>query len=82
MRREDFEQYIDVKLANMKGEFIDLVSGDVHRKIGGYPSANHRMPVCCSVMYGRMRGDDRVISAPEKGKGATLQIRYFKKNRL
>ena len=76
--RELFEAYIDNKLRNIHGEYIDLVSGDIHRAVGGYPSNNHRMPVCCEVMYAKMQGNDRVISAPPKGKGATLKIRYYK----
>lgn len=81
MTKEAFEEYIDSQISQMKGSYIDLVSGDVHRKVGGYPSNNHRMPMCCDVMYSRMRADDMVISSPPKGKGATLRIRYFKKNR-
>ena len=55
---------------------IDIVSGDVHRSVGGYPGTNHRMPVCCSVMYSMMQGADEILYAPPKGKGATLKIRY------
>ena len=56
--------------------FIDIVSGDLHRDVGGYPGPEHRMPVCCSVMEREVRPGDRVVSAPPKGKGATLTIRY------
>ena len=79
--RIDFEEYIDGLLRNMTGNYIDLVSGDIHRAVGGYPSSNHRMPVCCDVMYSRMRKNDVVLSAPPKGKGATLRIRYYNQNR-
>jgi hypothetical protein len=33
--------------------YVDVQSGNLHRIVGGYPDcprANHRMPVCCSVM--------------------------------
>jgi 5-methylcytosine-specific restriction protein A len=56
--------------------FVDVVSRDLHRDVGGYPGPDHRMPVCCSVMERGMRPGDRIISAPPKGKGATLTIRY------
>jgi len=37
--------------AQKKGEeFIDRKSGDLHRKVGGYPKHNHRMHLCCPVM--------------------------------
>ncbi len=26
---------------------VDVKSGDLHRTVGGYPSNNHRMPICC-----------------------------------
>lgn len=57
--------------------YIDLVSGDIHRKVGGYPSNNHRMPSCCKAMYSLMKPGDEVLYAPQKGKGATLKIRYY-----
>lgn len=78
--REKFQIYVNSALENMKSEYIDLTSGAVHRATGGYPGTNHRMPVCCDVMYAAMRGDDKVLSAPPKGKGASLSIRYFKRN--
>ncbi|MBQ6567285.1 MAG: hypothetical protein IJL80_09530 [Treponema sp.] len=80
MIHEEFEEYIDNILSHISGEYIDLKSGDVHRDIGGYPGKDHRMPVCCDVMYSRMKGSDKVLYAPPKGKGATLTIRYFKVN--
>jgi 5-methylcytosine-specific restriction protein A len=56
--------------------FEDVVSGDLHRTVGGYPGPSHRMPACCSVMTRAMRRGDRIITAPPSGKGATLTIRY------
>ena len=81
LTKEDFESCIDAKISLMQSDYIDLTSGDIHREIGDYPdSTNHRMPVCCDVMYSKMSGDDTVLSAPPKGKGATLTIRYYKRN--
>ena len=57
--------------------YIDIVSGDVHRKLGGYPGTNHRMPICCDAMYERMKPGDEIIEAPPKGKGATVKVRYY-----
>lgn len=56
---------------------VDIISGDLHRRIGGYPGPNHRMPVCCSVMRKMMKRDDKILSEPPKGQGATLKIRYY-----
>lgn len=58
-------------------EYVEILSGDVHRNVGGYPSTNHRMASCCEVMYSMMKPSDKVISAPKKGKGATLKIGYY-----
>lgn len=78
--REIFQKIIDTKLSTISNDYIDLNSGKIHREAGGYPGNNHRMPVCCEVMYNNMKGSDYVLSAPPKGKGATLNIRYFKIN--
>ena len=56
---------------------VDVVSGDLHRLVGGYPGQNHRMPMCCDVMYAAKQSGDRILSAPPKGKGASLTIRYL-----
>ena len=55
---------------------IIVKSGDLHRRVGGYPSSNHRMPVCCQVMRSNMRSGDQILAAPPKGDGATLVVRY------
>jgi 5-methylcytosine-specific restriction protein A len=58
---------------------VDVVSGDVHRAVGGYPppkGKNHHMPLCCDVMREMMRDGDVVLQSPRKGQGATLTIRY------
>ncbi len=77
--KERFEVYIDEKLHFFDFDHIDLNAGDIHRAVGGYPSANHRMPMCCQVMRSRMRGDDKILVVPPKGNGASLTIRYYKK---
>jgi 5-methylcytosine-specific restriction protein A len=58
---------------------VDANAGDLHRRVGGYPSSNHRMPVCCEVMRSAMDSDagDIVLSQPPKGNGPTLTIRYI-----
>lgn len=53
-------------------------AGDLHRAVGGYPGPAHQMPVCCDVMRDVLSEPhgDRVESAPPKGKGASLTVRY------
>lgn len=56
---------------------VEVNSGDLHRRLGGHPGANHRMPVCCQVMHVNFRPEtDEVVESPPKGKGASLTIRY------
>jgi len=76
----DFKELILRKIRNMYGEYVELVSGDIHREIGGYPGSNHRMHSCCNAMRDLMYNDDEVLYSPKKGNGATLKIRYYKKN--
>jgi 5-methylcytosine-specific restriction protein A len=55
---------------------LDVVAKDLHRRVGGYPGPNHRMPICCSVMRAQMGPDDRLLRSPPSGQGANLMIRY------
>lgn len=80
MTADDFREEINgmiKKAREGKLSFIDITSGDVHRKVGGYPSRDHRMASCCDVMYSLMKTKDEILYAPPKGKGATLKIRYY-----
>ncbi len=56
--------------------FVDIVSGDVHRTVGGYPGRSHCMPTVCKVMRDLRHASDPVVPSPLKGNGATLKIRY------
>ena len=79
-KAEDFREEIQQRINNARRlgqEYVDIISGDVHKKLGGYPGQNHRMPTCCMVMYSLMKPTDKVLSKPSKGKGASLKIRYF-----
>jgi Phage integrase family len=35
----------------MGAPHADINAGKVHRNVGGYPGAYHRMPTCCNAMY-------------------------------
>jgi hypothetical protein len=56
--------------------YVDINSGELHRRLGGYPGANHQMPSCCQVMEQERRALDEIVSGPPSGKGATLTVRY------
>jgi hypothetical protein len=58
-------------------ENVDVNAGELHRRVGGYPGRDHRMPVCCSVMRAEFSADcDLVLESPSSGDGASLTIRY------
>lgn len=75
-----FEEHIQKKIDKMPFAYIDINAGDVHRAVGGYPSSNHRMPVCCQTMRKLMNGTDEIVQSPPKGNGSLLTIRYYKQN--
>lgn len=75
----DFRTELQSVLAKAEGlgfVSVELSSGNLHRRVGGYPSRDHRMPICCEVMYSEMNPNDTIISKPNSGKGATVVIRY------
>ena len=76
---QDFQNELNNILMSAQKQgapYVDAVSGDLHRRVGGYPAHNHRMPPCCSVMKRNMKADDRILQEPDSGQGATLIIRY------
>lgn len=56
--------------------FIGITAGALHRRVGGYPSDDHRMPVCCRVMRAEMTATDSIVEQPPSGDGASLLIHY------
>jgi 5-methylcytosine-specific restriction protein A len=56
---------------------IIIKSGELHKKVGGYPGPDHRMPVCCGVLRKEMHDGDKIIQEPPKGNGANLSIEYM-----
>ncbi len=77
---DDVRQYINKLLqeAKLRGEdYIDLVSGDIHRQLG----MRDRMPLVCSAMYEEMMPGDIVLQTTPSGQSSTIKIRYYLKNR-
>jgi len=55
---------------------IIVNAGDLHRLIGGYPSKNHRIPVCCSVMRQVIQDGDIVVENNLIKDGTSFTIIY------
>ncbi len=60
--QEIFEEAIQNGLAS-----IDVTAGGLHKKVGGYPGRDARIPACVSVMRSEMRDGDSVLSEPPSG---------------
>lgn len=74
-RAEDFRQELERTLAAAKALGLSqagIRAGDLHRRVGGDPGPDHRMPVCCEVMRSAMRAGDEILATPPKGRGASL----------
>lgn len=79
--REDFEKVLNqifrYKEIMEEAEYVDINSGKLHRYVGGYPGTNHRMPLCCEIMYQFQKDGDKIIEdGTQKGYGASITIRY------
>ena len=76
----DFDAALKVILDDARNAgrvYVEVVSGDLHRAVGGYPGKNHVMPTCCNAMRKAMGHGDQILCAPPKGNGATLKVRYY-----
>lgn len=77
---EDIRLHIEklMQEAKSRGEdFIDLVSGDIHKKL----NMKNRMPQVCGVMYKEMMPGDEVLHTTPSGYSSTIKIRYDLRNR-
>jgi len=57
---------------------VEVNAGELHRRLGGYPGPDHRMPLCCRVMRELIdqAAGDVILNEPPSGQGASLTIRY------
>ena len=58
-------------------EFIELISGDIHRNLG----MKNAMPQVCRIMYEKMSPGDEVLHTTPSGKSSTIKIRYYLEKR-
>ena len=55
---------------------VVISAGNLHRRVGEYPGANHRMPMCCDAMRRAMRAKDEELPNDLKKNGASYQVRF------
>ena len=56
--------------------YVGITAGALHRRVGGYPGTEHRMPICCAAMRGVMGPSDRIVEQPPSGNGASLLVQF------
>lgn len=73
---QDFRDKLNAIFSSASSSSVNVVAGDLHRAVGGYPSKNHRMPLCCREMREAMKAGDVIMYEPPSGEGSTFHIRY------
>ena len=73
---QDFRDKLNSIFSTASTSFVNIVAGDLHRAVGGYPNKNHRMPLCCREMRETMKAGDVIMYEPPSGEGSTFHIRY------
>ena len=74
---KDFRSKLQMLFAKAEAggaSHVEISSKNLHVEVGGYPGPTHRMPTCCHAMYSEMEPGDQIISAPPKGKGASVAV--------
>lgn len=56
---------------------IVIISKELHNSLVKGKVKSHVMPSCCNAMYSSQKAGDEIIYSPPKGRGSTLEIRYF-----
>ena len=54
-------------------EYVDLVSGDVHKEL----KWKSRLPLVCDAMKNSMKPGDEFIHTTPSGKSSTINVRYY-----
>lgn len=76
-KAEDFRAELHAQFARAQANhfsFIEIISGELHRVVGGYPGSSHRMPACCAVMRSAQRGGGEIVDAQRNPLPMTAKI--------
>jgi hypothetical protein len=70
---EDFHRAL-AELLKSASEFgvvaADVNAGNLHRRTGGYPRNDHRMPQCCEALRAAIHPTHEVVTERPSGQGA------------
>ncbi len=56
-----------------KLKYIDIVSGEIHKKMG----LKNKMPSVCDAMYKLRKENDEILKTTPSGRSSTIVIRYY-----
>jgi hypothetical protein len=70
---KDFIKNILISSKNNGLNYIEIISGDIHRRM----NLNNKMPSVCSAMYQLMTEKDVILHKTDSGKSSTIKIRYY-----
>ena len=76
---QDFQKEIDYILASaqkMGARSIEINSGYLHQRVGGYLSAYNKMSTCCNIMKKTMQPGDKILRETATEDDAFLVIHY------
>ena len=76
---QDFQKEIHYILASaqkMGARSIEINSGYLHQRIGGYLSGYNKMSTCCNVMKKMMQPGDKILRETATEDDAFLVIHY------
>lgn len=80
MTADIFKEELEGMLTSARENGLDCLevkAGNLHRRVGGYPSGKQQMRLCCQVMFQEMTERDEVYYAPTIGMGATMRVKYY-----
>ena len=69
--------YIQNKIVKAFGkgaDYVDVVSGDIHREL----NFNKSMPTVCNAMYKLKTLKDEMLHTTPSGYSSTIKIRYYR----
>jgi len=81
---DEFREELSAQLkraTEQRRPHIEVNAGELHRKVGGYPSEpgkQHSMPSCCNVMRDELRkGNAEIVFETDSGQSASFTVRYL-----
>jgi 5-methylcytosine-specific restriction protein A len=69
--KEEFSERLKMELraAELRGaDHVDINSGDLHRRLGGYLGGLTKIPSCCNAIYEERKRKGTLVSGADRPK--------------